>query len=109
MSQQALGSICVPRHKAGVRRRRITEMVLPGVKSKGQREKLAVSRGRNGVEVIAASHGQARSGRREPVIIRGGHENLKVNLATATTTSKYSICFVVGFLFEDLTLPVRMF
>lgn len=76
------------------------------MRSKGQREKLAVSRGGNGRKVVAAAHGQGRSGRREPVIIRCVHENLKVNF---TTTTKSSICFVAGLLFEDLTLPVRMF
>lgn len=71
---------------------------MPGVESKGQREKLAVSRGGSRVEVTAAAHGQARSGRRESAIIRCVHQNL--NVSPATTTTKSSICFVAGFLFE---------
>lgn len=81
---------------------------MPGVKSKGQKEKLAGSRGGNGVEVIAAAHVQARSGRREPVIVGFVLENVKVNPAI-TNTTKPSICFVAEFLFKQLTLPVRMF
>lgn len=40
---------------------------------------MAISRGGNGVEVVAAAHGQEGSGRREPAISRGAGEDLKVN------------------------------
>ena len=81
---------------------------MPGIESNGQREKLAISRGGNGVEIIAAARGQEGSGRREPAISRGAREDLKVNPAAATTT-KSSICLVAIFLLEDVTLPVRIF
>lgn len=76
------------------------------LKAKGRGRSWPLSRGRNKVEVIAATHGQAGSGRRETVIIRGVHENLKVNPAT---TTKSSLCFAAGCLLTEITLPVRMF
>lgn len=107
LSQRALGSICLPRGKGRVRRRKIVDWVLPGIESKRPREKLAMSRGGNGVEIVAAAHGQEGSGRREPAISRGAGEGLKVSPATTTTRS--SICLVAVFLLEDVTLTVRMF
>lgn len=80
---------------------------MPGIESKGQREKLAMSRGGNGVEVVAAAHGQEGSGRREPAISRGAGEDLKVN--PTPTPTKSSVCFVAVFQLEDMTLPVKMF